>query len=64
MEAVNVPTAIVDIVKVAEEAPAGTVNVLGTVTLELLEASAITAPPVGAGNARETVPVDCEPPIT
>ena len=63
---VDAATALVVIVKVALEAPAGTVTLAGTAaTPALLVESETTTPPVGAGPLRFTTPAeDCEPPIT
>jgi len=50
---------------VALIAPAGTVTLEGTLAAALLLASAICAPPMGAGPLNVTLPVeDCTPPIT
>ncbi len=52
-------------VKVADDVPAATVTLGGTVAADVLElVSAITAPPGGAGPDRVTVPVELEPPVT
>jgi hypothetical protein len=64
----EVETRTIDVftVKVALVAPAGTVTVGGTVaTLVLLLERDTTAPPLGAGPLKVTVPVeDCTPPTT
>lgn len=52
------PTLDVVIVKFALVAPAGTVTVLGTRAVERLLERETTAPPLGAGPLRTTVPVD------
>jgi len=58
-------TTLVVALKVAEVTPAGTVSVEGTVATDvLLLARMTTAPPVGAGLFRLTVPVDVVPPTT
>lgn len=57
-------TAAVVTVNVADVCPAATVTVPGTVADELLDASATTRPPVGAGPLNVTVPVDETPPAT
>ena len=57
-------TAAVVTVNVADVCPAATVTVPGTIADELLDASAINKPPVGAGPLSVTVPVDDVPPAT
>ena len=63
---VDAATTAVEIVKDVLVAPAATVTLAGTVaTPVLLLDRLITAPPLGAGALRVTVPVeDCEPPTT
>ena len=61
---VILPTACVVTVKLTVVDPAGTVTVNGTVAAELLLDRDTTAPPVGAGAASVTVPVDVTPPVT
>jgi hypothetical protein len=39
-------------------------KLVGTVAAALLDVSVTTAPPVGAGVAKVTVPVDVAPPVT
>jgi hypothetical protein len=58
-------TGLVAAVKVAVVAPAGTVTDAGTWAAAVLpEVKPTTAPPVGAGLSRVTVPVDDTPPST
>jgi len=57
-------TAEVVPVTFADEAPAGTVTVAGTVTTEILEASATRPPPVGAGPESEIIQMAESPPAT
>ena len=57
-------TAPVETVKVALVAPAATVTLAGVVTDAELSESATTAPPVGAGPVKVTVPCDELPPMT
>jgi len=52
-------------VKVALEAPAGTITLIGTLAAPLLLESITVAPPAGAGPFKVTMPVeDCRPPVT
>lgn len=60
----DVATAVVVTVNVALFAPADTVIEVGTVAIELLELSVITAPPEGATPFKVIVPVDDAPPET
>ncbi|HWD38581.1 MAG TPA: hypothetical protein VG944_07010 [Fimbriimonas sp.] len=57
-------TAVVDIVKVADVEPEGTVTVAGTEADELLSLSVTEMPEEGAAPVRVTVPVDELPPTT
>jgi hypothetical protein len=57
-------TGVVVTVNVAEEEPAATVTVLGTVADPLLLARLRPIPPAGAAPVRVAVPVDGEPPAT
>ena len=53
------------IVKVADVVPAATVTFAGTVPAVVgVDANAMTAPPVGAGDVNVTVPVTAKPPVT
>jgi hypothetical protein len=62
---VDAVTALVVTVKLALEPPAGTVTLAGTVaTPVLLLERETTAPPLGAGPLRITVPVEDVPPVT
>src|SRR5947199_3214977 len=62
---VGEPTAFVLTVKVAVEAPLGTVTLDGTVAAPvLLLERKTTAPPLGAGALNWTVPVEELPPVT
>jgi hypothetical protein len=62
---VEVDTALVLTVKVAVVAPLATVTLDGTAaTAVLVLESATTAPPLGAGPLRLTVPVEGVPPVT
>jgi hypothetical protein len=51
-------------VNVAVRAPAATVALEGTFTIELPEESATAVPPLGAATERVTVPVEVVPPVT
>jgi hypothetical protein len=65
VELVFEPTVLVEIVKVADVAPAATVTVAGTVAAVVtVLCSATEAPPVGAGPFRTTVPVALDVPNT
>jgi len=58
-------TTLVDAVKAAEVAPAGTVTDAGTVAAVVLElVSVTTKPPAGAAPVSVTVPVDAAPPVS
>src|SRR6266852_3248240 len=58
-------TALVLIAKVAEEVPAATVTVAGTVATPVLLLDRLTtAPPAGAFPANVTVPCEDDPPVT
>ena len=57
-------TAVVAIVKVAEVAPAATVTVAGGIALALLEDRLTRVPPDGAGPLRVTIPVEEDVPTT
>jgi hypothetical protein len=62
---VEADTANVVTVKVALVPPAGTVTDVGALAAcTLLLVSPTTAPPVGAGSASVTVPVELVPPVT
>ncbi len=62
---VEVETPVVVMEKVALVAPAGTVTLAGAVaTAVLLLESVTTAPPLGAGPLRVTVPCEESPPTT
>ncbi len=62
---VEAPTALVLTVNVELVAPAATVTLAGTVaTVVLLLESVTTAPPLGAGALRVTVPCEEFPPTT
>ena len=57
-------TPTVEIVKVALVAPPATVTLAGVVADAELSESVTTAPPVGAGPVKVTVPCDELPPVT
>jgi hypothetical protein len=61
---VTAPTAVVFTEKVAVVAPAATVTLAGTVAATLSLDNATADPPVGAGLARVTVPVEELAPVT
>jgi hypothetical protein len=61
--AMSLPTIRVCIGNVADVAPAGTVTVAGTTTLELEEERLTTCPPTPALLARATVPTPASPPM-
>jgi hypothetical protein len=61
---VELVTALVFTVNVALVAPAATVTLVGTVAAAALLARLTTAPLLGAGPLRVTVPVEEEPPVT
>src|SRR5581483_6924694 len=57
-------TLLVEMVKLAEVAPAATVTLPGTDAAALLSESVTLAPPLGAALSRVTVPVADAPPWT
>lgn len=58
-------TRLVETLKLADLAPAGTMMLAGTVaTFGLLLTRVITAPPEGAGALSVTVPIEAKPPLT
>ena len=61
---VTVPTAALSTGKVAVVAPSATVTLAGTVAASLSLDNVTTAPPIGAGLFRVTVPVEDSPPTT
>ena len=61
---VEAVTAVVDILNLAEVAPAGTVTDLGTDALLLPLARLIPIPPDGAAEPKVTMPVEDLPPTT
>lgn len=61
---VNVMTVDVATVNVDDVAPANTVTLAGTTSLELFDVNVTTEPPVGAGASSVTVPIDVPPPRT
>ena len=59
------PTAVVDTIKLAAVAPAGTISpVKGRITLGLFTERPIRRPPAGAGPVSVTVPIEYPPPTT
>src|SRR5262245_55069759 len=65
MDDVLADTVFVPMVKVADDFPAATVTLCGTVATDVLELeSLITTPPAGAGADSPTVPVELEPLVT
>ena len=58
------PTGVVLTVKLADDEFAGTVTELGTEAAGLALAKPTSAPPVGAGAVKLTVPVVACPPVT
>ena len=61
---VEAVTEVVVTVKLALLAPAGTVTLAGTAVAAELSDSDTTAPPLGAGALKATVPVEALPPVT
>jgi len=61
---VSVAILEVVVVKLTEEAPAGTVTEPGTVTPAVSDESASATPPVGALPVRVAVPTEVKPPTT
>jgi hypothetical protein len=61
---VDAVTAVVFTVNVVLVAPAGIATLLGTVAAAALLDNVTTAPPLGAGLLRVTVPVEDVPPLT
>lgn len=61
---VETATGDVDIPKLAEVAPEGTVTLVGGTALESLDVRLTTVPLVGAGPVSVTVPVEGVPPTT
>jgi hypothetical protein len=64
MTGVEAVTALVFTVNVALVAAAATVTLAGTVAEALLLERVTTAPPLGAGPLRVTMPVEGDPPVT
>ena len=62
VEVVVAVTTLVVTAKVAEEAPAATVKLVGVTALVVLEDNVTTNPPAGAGPSSVTVPVEVVPP--